>query len=67
MPMTTASIISCGVMTGYGSAVNTAKVTAGSSAVILGTVGVGLNVIQGAKYQVHQKLLLLILIRNVYK
>lgn len=49
MPMPSASIISCGVMTGYGSAVNTAKVTAGSSAVILGTGGVGLNVIQGAK------------------
>ncbi|QVY66061.1 Zn-dependent alcohol dehydrogenase [Polaribacter sp. Q13] len=49
MPMPSASIISCGVMTGYGSAVNTAKVTAGSSAVILGTGGVGLNVIQGAR------------------
>lgn len=49
VPMPSASIISCGVMTGYGSAVNTAKVTAGSSAVILGTGGVGLNVIQGAR------------------
>ena len=49
MPMPSASIISCGVMTGYGSAVNTAKVAAGSSSVILGTGGVGLNVIQGAK------------------
>jgi len=49
IPMSSASIISCGVMTGYGSAVNTAKVTAGSSAVILGTGGVGLNVIQGAR------------------
>ena len=49
VPMPSASIISCGVMTGYGSAVNTAKVTAGSSTVILGTGGVGLNVIQGAR------------------
>ena len=49
MPMSSASIISCGVMTGYGSVVNTAKVTAGSSAVVLGTGGVGLNVIQGAR------------------
>ncbi|MBS1524406.1 MAG: alcohol dehydrogenase catalytic domain-containing protein [Bacteroidetes bacterium] len=44
-----ASIISCGVMTGYGSVVNAAKVMPGSSVVVLGTGGVGLNVIQGAK------------------
>jgi S-(hydroxymethyl)glutathione dehydrogenase/alcohol dehydrogenase len=44
-----ASIISCGVMTGYGSAVNAARVNTGSSTVILGTGGVGLNVIQGCK------------------
>lgn len=41
-----ASIISCGVMTGYGSVVNAAKLQAGSSAVVLGCGGVGLNVIQ---------------------
>jgi S-(hydroxymethyl)glutathione dehydrogenase / alcohol dehydrogenase len=44
-----ASIVSCGVMTGFGSAVNTAQVTKGASAVVLGTGGVGLNVIQGIK------------------
>jgi len=44
-----ASIISCGVMTGYGSVVNAAKVAAGSSVVVIGTGGVGLNVIQAAK------------------
>ncbi|WP_067146506.1 Zn-dependent alcohol dehydrogenase [Pseudotamlana agarivorans] len=49
MPMPSASVISCGVMTGYGSVVNSAKLSAGSSAVVLGTGGVGLNVIQGAK------------------
>lgn len=42
-----AAIISCGVMTGYGSVVNSAKLEAGSSAVVLGCGGVGLNVIQG--------------------
>ncbi len=57
MPMSSASIISCGVMTGYGSAVNTAKVTAGSSAVILGTGGVGLNVIQGARIAGAEKII----------
>ncbi len=44
-----ASIISCGVMTGYGSVINAAKLTAGASAVVIGTGGVGLNVIQGAR------------------
>ena len=49
MPFSAASIISCGVMTGYGSVVNAANVQPGSSVVVLGTGGVGLNVIQGAK------------------
>jgi S-(hydroxymethyl)glutathione dehydrogenase/alcohol dehydrogenase len=44
-----ASIISCGVMTGYGSVVNAAKVKPGSSVVVLGAGGVGLNAIQAAK------------------
>jgi S-(hydroxymethyl)glutathione dehydrogenase/alcohol dehydrogenase len=49
MSFPAASIISCGVMTGYGSVVNAAKVKPGSSVVVLGSGGVGLNVIQGAK------------------
>ena len=49
MSFPAASIISCGVMTGYGSVMNAAKVKAGSSVVVLGTGGVGLNVIQGAR------------------
>jgi Zn-dependent alcohol dehydrogenase len=49
MSFASASIISCGVMTGYGSVVNSAKVKANSSVVVLGTGGVGLSVIQGAK------------------
>src|SRR5665213_416592 len=52
-----ASIISCGVMTGYGSVVNAAKVKAGSSVVVLGTGGVGLNVIQGAKIAGAEKII----------
>jgi len=49
MSFPAAAIISCGVMTGYGSVVNAAKVKEGSSVVVLGTGGVGLNVIQGAR------------------
>ncbi|HUR77030.1 MAG TPA: Zn-dependent alcohol dehydrogenase [Acidimicrobiales bacterium] len=44
-----AAIVGCGVMTGWGSAVNAARVAPGSSAVVLGCGGVGLNVIQGAR------------------
>lgn len=41
-----ACIIGCGVMTGFGSVANTANVQPGSSMVVIGTGGVGLNVIQ---------------------
>lgn len=44
-----ASIVSCGVMTGYGSVVNSAQLRAGSSVVVLGCGGVGLNVIQACR------------------
>ena len=49
MPFSSAAIVGCGVMTGFGSVVNAAKVKAGASVVVLGTGGVGLNVIQGAR------------------
>lgn len=49
MSFPASAIVSCGVMTGYGSAINAAQVKPGSSAVVLGTGGVGLNVIQGCK------------------
>jgi S-(hydroxymethyl)glutathione dehydrogenase/alcohol dehydrogenase len=49
IPFESACIIGCGVMTGYGSVVNAARLKAGSSAVVIGTGGVGLNVIQGAR------------------
>ena len=47
MPLDRAALIACGVMTGVGAAVNTAKVQAGSIAVIFGCGGVGSNAIQG--------------------
>jgi S-(hydroxymethyl)glutathione dehydrogenase/alcohol dehydrogenase len=49
VPFASACIVGCGVMTGFGSAVNVAKVTAGSSVSVLGCGGVGLNVIQGCR------------------
>ena len=47
VPLQAACLIGCGVMTGVGAAINTAKVAAGSSAVVIGCGGVGLNVLQG--------------------
>ena len=49
VPFTSACIVGCGVMTGFGSAVNIAKVMAGGSVAIIGCGGVGLNIIQGAR------------------
>ena len=47
-PMDRMALIGCGVATGVGSVINTAKVKPGSSVVVIGAGGVGLNVIQGA-------------------
>lgn len=44
-----ASIIGCCVMTGYGSAVKAARVTPGSSVVVIGAGAVGLNIVQAAR------------------
>jgi len=48
IPFTSASLLACGVITGFGAVTNTAKVPAGSHVVVIGTGGVGLNAIQGA-------------------
>lgn len=48
IPFASAAIIGCGVMTGYGSVLNVARVTPGSSVVVLGAGGVGMSVIQAA-------------------
>lgn len=49
IPFPSAAIIGCGVMTGYGSVANVAKVPPGASVVVIGTGGVGLNCVQGAR------------------
>src|SRR5712692_2698143 len=41
--------IGCGVTTGIGAVINTAKVEAGSNCVVFGLGGIGLNVIQGLR------------------
>ncbi len=50
VPLDSASLMACGVLTGFGAVVNTAKVPAGASVVVIGTGGVGLNAVQGAAF-----------------
>ncbi|HPE24439.1 MAG TPA: alcohol dehydrogenase catalytic domain-containing protein [Albidovulum sp.] len=49
IPMETAALLSCGVITGLGAAVNTARIRPGEVVVVIGAGGVGLNAIQGAR------------------
>ncbi len=49
IPFASACILGCGVMTGYGSVVNAARVTPDTSVVVIGCGGVGLNVVQAAR------------------
>ena len=48
VPDTSACLIACAVMTGYGAAVRDAGISPGSTVVVLGAGGVGLNAVQGA-------------------
>ncbi|WP_409471358.1 Zn-dependent alcohol dehydrogenase [Streptomyces sp. HC307] len=49
IPMPSAALIGCGVLTGVGAVLNRAKVDRGDSVVVIGTGGIGLNVLQGAR------------------
>jgi S-(hydroxymethyl)glutathione dehydrogenase/alcohol dehydrogenase len=49
MPLDRASLIGCGVTTGLGAVLRTARVPAGASVVVIGCGGVGLAAIQGAR------------------
>lgn len=48
-PFQSSCYIGCGVTTGVGAVVNTARVEPGANVVVFGLGGIGLNVIQGAK------------------
>ncbi|MBK3581914.1 Zn-dependent alcohol dehydrogenase [Streptomyces sp. MBT65] len=49
IPMPSAALIGCGVLTGVGAVLNRARVGRGDSVVVIGTGGIGLNVLQGAR------------------
>lgn len=48
MPLNLAALLGCGVMTGYGAVVNTARIKAGDTVAIIGCGGVGMAGINGA-------------------
>jgi NDMA-dependent alcohol dehydrogenase len=50
IPFDVAALVSCGVPTGWGSAVYAAGVRAGQTVVVYGSGGVGSNAVQGARY-----------------
>lgn len=49
LPLDRAALIGCGVTTGVGAALNTARVEPGSTVAVFGCGGVGLSAIQGAR------------------
>lgn len=49
IPLTSAALIGCAVLTGVGAVLNRARVEQGDSAVVIGAGGIGLNVLQGAR------------------
>ncbi|MGK5531314.1 zinc-binding dehydrogenase [Streptomyces sp. URMC 129] len=49
VPLTTAALLGCAVLTGYGAVHNAARVRAGESVVVYGLGGVGLSVLQSAR------------------
>ena len=48
-PLDLAALVGCGVTTGFGSAVRSADLRAGDSAVVIGVGGIGANAVQGAR------------------
>ncbi|MER5395673.1 Zn-dependent alcohol dehydrogenase [Streptomyces sp. NPDC002599] len=49
IPLTSAALIGCGVLTGVGAVLNRARVDRGDTVLVIGTGGIGLNVLQGAR------------------
>jgi Zn-dependent alcohol dehydrogenase len=49
IPLTSAALLGCAVLTGVGAALNTARLRQGATVAVVGCGGVGMNVIQGAR------------------
>ncbi|HYB92052.1 MAG TPA: Zn-dependent alcohol dehydrogenase [Candidatus Binataceae bacterium] len=57
MPLDRAALIGCGVTTGVGAVLNTARIEAGSTVAVFGCGGVGLSAIQGARIAGARKII----------
>ena len=57
MPLDRAALIGCGVTTGLGAALNTAKVRPGDTTAVIGCGGVGLSIIQGCRIAGAQRII----------
>lgn len=64
IPLDSASLLACGVITGLGAVINTAKVGTGESVAVIGIGGVGLNAIQGAALSGAQPIIAVDLLDN---
>jgi len=59
LPFAQAALLGCGVVTGAGSVLNTASVSAGDTVVIFGAGGVGLNAVSGARIAGASKIIVI--------
>jgi S-(hydroxymethyl)glutathione dehydrogenase / alcohol dehydrogenase len=58
-PMDVAALLGCAVLSGVGAALNTATISPGDSVAVIGCGGVGLNVIQGARFACAERIIAL--------
>jgi Zn-dependent alcohol dehydrogenase len=49
VPLDTVAVIGCAVQTGVGSVINLARVTPGSTVLVMGLGGIGISIVQGAR------------------
>jgi Zn-dependent alcohol dehydrogenase len=63
-PLDKAALLGCGVITGVGAVFYAARVKPGSSVAVIGTGGVGINVIQGAAIAGAEKIIAVDLLPN---
>jgi S-(hydroxymethyl)glutathione dehydrogenase/alcohol dehydrogenase len=57
MPLDRAALIGCGVTTGVGAVLNTAKIEPGSTVAVFGCGGVGISIVQGARIAGARKII----------
>lgn len=67
VPLRDAALIGCGVLTGFGAAVNTASIRKGDTIAVVGCGGVGLNVIQGARHAGAERIIAIDMVEGKLK